>query len=163
MVRLEYVPIREYPEGKTFESDHDEKFHYDGDQYKQRLNKVVLDQSIVDQLIDRYIEYLIDGWVYTRHDGWIERKPDRTPLLPIIYDKAKGMIQEAFSRTELKPTELVVALHRLGKKPFQVDGLHTYFYIKSGVLRSDHVDLCVIYYTGDVKDTILKICKIYDD
>lgn len=166
MVRLEFIPLREYPDGKTFESDHDEKFYYDEttDQYKQRLNKEVLDQSIIDQLIDSYSEYVIDGWVYTKHDGWIERRPDRTPLLPTIYEKAKEMIDHIFTNTELKPTQLVVVLHRLGKKPFQIEEIHQFFYIKTGVLRFDHVDLCVSYFTGDNEiATVFKICEIYDD
>lgn len=164
MVRLEFFPIPDHPEGVTFDSDQEDEFRLRDMQYGCLKTCEILAPSIVRQLVEEYHGYPIGEYVYSkRGDRCIVRQVDRRSWLPALYEKAKERIQETFGSTELTPVRIIQAIETIKYKEIQVEGCPQYFYIRPHVNR-EAVYLTVMYYnSSDDRQMVLKVCQIKDD
>jgi hypothetical protein len=159
MVRVEFIPLPEFPQGFLMENYDHYRLEDDGRFYLER--DLVLNHDIVERIPDVDSSVAHDGSIYTRlSPHYIVRRQDVRQDIREIYQKAVDRIQSIEFDTQ--PVRFMNQLHQLSKQPIELDGFT--FVIK--FYLSDEGDYVELRIANQISDTcvvgFITVAKVYD-
>jgi hypothetical protein len=158
MVRIEYIPLPEFPEGFLMETydrfilEADGNYYHEGD---------TLNPEIVEQVPDLRSSVAHEGYIYTRWEpNYITRRLDVRREMQEIYQKAVNLIHSV--QFDDQPVRFYNQLHQLTKRRFMVDE-YEFQLILSPDDDDGLIEIGVGYYDSDYELVGFRtVAKVYD-
>jgi hypothetical protein len=157
MVRLEFIPLPEFPHGFVMETYHQYLLEDDGNYYH---HLEALDPTIVEQIPDVGSSVAHQGYIYTRQSkNHITGRMDYRREIQEIYQKAWDRIQSV--QFEDQPVRFMHQLQHLSEQPIEMDG---YTFVIRFNISEDHVELRVANRLSETCIVgFITVAKVYDE